>query len=128
MSENTAVLGNFQITLPAPNGASVSVSGYVYESESLESLNDRMDTCREALMRQQAILEVPVLQKEVEALERMLDDHRRAYADLLERSKAKVRLTSQDEASLRNLPVQIKQIESKLGEGKHKIASAKKAA
>lgn len=128
MSENTAVLGNFQISLPAPNGASVSISGYVYESESLDSLNERMDTCREALLRQQAILEVPVLQKEVEALERMLDDHRKAYADLLERSKAKARLTSQDEASMRNLPVQIKQIQSKLDEGKGKIASVKKAA
>jgi chromosome segregation ATPase len=128
MEQQTAVLGNFQITLPAPNGASVSVSGYVYESESLESLNERMDTCREALLRQQAILEIPVLKKEVEALERMLDDHRKAYADLLERSKAKARLTSQDEASMRNLPVQIKQIESKLKEGQGKIASVQKAA
>ena len=128
MSENTAVLGNFQINLPAPNGASVSISGYVYESESLESLNERMDTCREALLRQQAILEVPVLQKEVEALERMLDDHRKAYADLLERSKAKARLTSQDEASMRNLPVQIKQIQSKLDEGAKKIAAIRPAA
>lgn len=128
MSEQTAVLGNFQINLPAPNGASVSISGYVYESESLESLNERMDTCREALIRQQAILEVPVLQKEVEALERMLEDHRKAYADLLERSKSKARLTSQDEASMRNLPVQIKQIETKLKEGVGKIESVKKAA
>lgn len=128
MSEQTAVLGNFQINLPAPNGASVSISGYVYESESLESLNERMDTCREALIRQQAILEVPVLEKEVEALERMLEDHRKAYADLLERSKSKARLTSQDDASMRNLPVQIKQIEKKLAEGQSKIASVKKAA
>ena len=128
MSEQTAVLGNFQINLPAPNGASVSISGYVYESESLESLNERMDTCREALLRQQAILEVPVLEKEVEALERMLEDHRKAYADLLERSKSKARLTSQDDASMRNLPVQIKQIEKKLTEGQSKIASVKKAA
>jgi predicted nucleic acid-binding Zn-ribbon protein len=128
VSERNAVLGNFQINLPAPNGASVSISGYVYESESLESLNERMDTCREALIRQQAILEVPVLQKEVEALERMLEDHRKSYDDLLERSKAKHKLTSQDDASMRNLPVQIKQIETKLKEGQSKISSVKKAA
>jgi len=128
MSEKTAVLGNFQINLPAPNGASVSISGYVYEDESLESLNERMDTCREALSRQQAILEVPVLQKEVEALERMLDEHRKAYADLLERFKVKDKLTSQEQAQLTNLPVQLKQIEAKLKEGQGKIASVKKAA
>jgi uncharacterized protein YjcR len=128
MSKETAVLGNFQINLPAPNGASISISGYVYESESLDSLNERMDTCREALLRQQAILEVPVLEKEIQALERMLEDHQKAYADLLERSKAKVKLTSQDEASMRNLPVQIKQIQKKMDEGKSKVAEAKKAA
>jgi predicted nucleic acid-binding Zn-ribbon protein len=128
MSEQTAVLGNFQLNLPAPNGASVSISGYVYESESLDSLNERMDTCREALLRQQAILEVPVLQKEVEALERMLEDHRKAYADLLERSKAKSKLTSQEQAQMTNLPVQLKQIETKLKEGLGKIASVRKAA
>lgn len=127
MNEHT-VLGNFQINLPAPNGASISISSYVIEGETPEGLNERMDVYREALIRQQAILEVPVLQKEVEALERMLEDHRKAYADLLERSKSKARLTSQDEASMRNLPVQIKQIETKLKEGVGKIQSVKKAA
>jgi len=128
MKDQTAVLGNFQINLPAPNGASVSISGYVYESESLESLNERMDTCREALLRQQAILEIPVLEKAIEAQVKMLEDHRKAYADLLERSKAKYKLTSQEQAQMTNLPVQIKQIEKYLDEGKAKIASVKKAA
>jgi glutamate mutase epsilon subunit len=128
MKDQTAVLGNFQINLPAPNGASVSISGYVYEAESLESLNERMDTCREALLRQQAILEIPVLEKTIEAQARMLEDHRKAYADLLERSKAKYKLTSQEQAQMTNLPVQIKQIEKYLEEGQAKIASVKKAA
>ena len=128
MKDQTAVLGNFQINLPAPNGASVSISGYVYEAESLESLNERMDTCREALLRQQAILEIPVLEKAIEAQEKMLEDHRKAYADLLERSKAKYKLTSQEQAQMTNLPTQIKQIEKYLDEGKAKIASVKKVA
>lgn len=128
MKDQTAVLGNFQINLPAPNGASVSISGYVYEAESLESLNERMDTCREALLRQQAILEIPVLEKAIEAQVKMLEDHRKAYADLLERSKAKYKLTSQEQAQMTNLPVQIKQIEKYLEEGQAKIASVKKAA
>src|ERR1700746_793997 len=128
MKDQTAVLGNFQINLPAPNGASVSISGYVYEADSLESLNERMDTCREALLRQQAILEIPVLEKAIEAQVKMLEDHRKAYADLLERSKAKYKLTSKEQAQMTNLPTQIKQIEKYLDEGKAKIASVKKAA
>ena len=64
----TPVLGNFSISFPAPNGAQLSISGYVYADESIESLNDRMDTCREALRRQQDILERPVLQEKLEML------------------------------------------------------------
>jgi serine phosphatase RsbU (regulator of sigma subunit) len=127
MNEHT-VLGNFQINLPAPNGASVSISSYVIEGETPEGLNERMDVYREALLRQQAILEIPVLEKAIEAQVKMLEDHRKAYADLLERSKAKYKLTSQEQAQMTNLPVQIKQIEKYLDEGKAKIASVKKAA
>jgi len=128
MEKQTAVLGNFQITLPAPNGASVSVSGYVYEGESKESLDERMDLVRESLVRQQLILEVPVLEKEIQAMEHMLSNHQKAYADLLEKTKAKHKLTSQDEAAQKNYPIQIKQITSKIEEGRMKIAEVKKAA
>jgi chromosome segregation ATPase len=126
--KDTAVLGNFQINLPAPNGASVSISGYVYEAESLESLNDRMDTCREALLRQQAILELPELEKKIEMYATMLEQHQKAYAALLEKKRGKVKIASAEESQLTNLPTQIKQITSELEKGKAAIAKLKKAA
>ena len=128
MEEKTAVLGNFAINLPAPNGASISISGYVYEAESLESLNERMDTCREALMRQQAILEVPELEKKIEMLNNMLDQHQKAYASLLEKKNGGRKLASAEEGQLTNLPIQIKSISAELDKGKAKIAEVKKAA
>jgi hypothetical protein len=128
MSEQTAVLGNFQINLPAPNGASVSISGYLYDSESLESLNGRMDVCREALVRQQAILELPEIEKKIEMYETMLDQHRKAYAALLEKKRGKTRLASQEEAQLTNLPIQVKSIEVELEKGKAAVAKLKKVA
>jgi hypothetical protein len=128
MSESTPVLGNFAINLPAPNGASLSMSGYVYADESLESLNSRMDVCREALERQQAILEIPELGKKVEMLEQMLSQHQKAYAALLEKKKVRAKLASAEESQLTNLPVQIKSITTELEKGKAKIAEVKKAA
>ena len=127
MNEHT-VLGNFQFNLPAPNGATISISSYVIEGETPEGLNERMDAYREALLRQQAILEIPVLEKEIAVLEKMLNDHQLAYADVLEKKNGKGKVTSQEDASLRNLPIQIKQIQDKLDEGKGKIALVKKAA
>lgn len=127
MSESTPVLGNFAINLPAPNGASVSISGYIYEAESLESLNERMDVAREALTRQQQILELPELEKKIEMYATMLEQHQKAYASLLEKKKAGVKVASQDQAQLTNLPIQIKQITNELEKGKAAVAKLKVA-
>jgi predicted nucleic acid-binding Zn-ribbon protein len=122
MENTTAVLGNFSITLPAPNGAQLSISGYVYADESLESLNARMDTCRDALLRQQRVLEVPVLKEKLQMLEGTYADIARAYEDLLQRRKRGETLSSQDKASITNCPAQLKTIEKELEKARAKIA------
>ena len=127
MSETTAVLGNFQINLPGPNGASMSVSGYLYADESQESLDARMDTLRESLMRQQQALEIPVLEERLTQLERTKTQIMEAYADLLEKQKRKA-LPSAEASHLKNYPTQIKHIDEEIEKGKVKIASVKKAA
>ncbi|SRR5260370_402124 len=127
MSKETAVLGNFQINLPGPNGASMSVSGYMYADESKESLDDRMDTLRESLLRQQQALEIPVLEERLTQLERTKAQILEAYADLLEKNKRKT-LPSAEASHLKNYPTQIKHIDEEIEKGKSKIASVKKAA
>lgn len=128
LDNSTAVLGNFQINLPGPNGASLSVSGYMYAEESLESLNARMDACREALARQQAILEIPVLEENIKQLERQLEVTQKAYAELLEKRKVNAKMSSQDQAAFSNYPNQIKFIQNELDKGKAKVESVRKAA
>jgi len=123
----TPVIGNFSITLPAPNGAQLSVSGYLYGNESKESLDDRMDICRESLARQQRILEIPVLEEKMKMLAQTKADIEAAYVDLLERRKKKSSLTSQETASMTNYPTQIKTIEKELEKARTKIDEARKA-
>jgi hypothetical protein len=127
MEDKTAVLGNFSINMPGPNGASLSISGYVYADESKESLDDRIDTCREVLTRQQQALEVPVLEEKLAQLERTKLQIQEAYADLLEKSKRKT-LASAEAPHLKNYPMQIKHIDEEIEKGRTKIASVKKAA
>jgi predicted nucleic acid-binding Zn-ribbon protein len=126
------VIGNFSITLPAPNQAQLSASGYLVEGEDKASLDARMDTVREALQRQQRMLEIPVLEAHIEQYEKARDDIERAYADLLERQKAKAAgrsgakaLSSQDQANLKNAPQQLKGIEAELEKARKKIAAAR---
>ncbi|WP_322040099.1 hypothetical protein [Burkholderia diffusa] len=129
------VIGNFTITLPAPNQAQLSASGYLVEGESKDSLDSRMDLVREALQRQQRMLEIPVLEAHIEQWEKARDDVARAYADLLERHNAKSSgkagskaLSSQEQANLKNAPQQLKGIEAELEKARKKIADARAGA
>ncbi|WP_146125773.1 hypothetical protein [Burkholderia ambifaria] len=129
------VIGNFTITLPAPNQAQLSASGYLVEGESKDSLDSRMDMVREALQRQQRMLEIPVLEAHIEQWEKARDDVARAYADLLERHNAKTAgkagskaLSSQEQANLKNAPQQLKGIETELAKARQKIADARAGA
>ncbi|QVN18760.1 hypothetical protein [Burkholderia pyrrocinia] len=129
------VIGNFTITLPAPNQAQLSASGYLVEGESKDSLDSRMDLAREALQRQQRMLEIPVLEAHIEQWEKARDDVARAYADLLERHNAKTAgkagskaLSSQEQANLKNAPQQLKGIEAELSKARQKIADARAGA
>lgn len=127
MTKETAVLGNFSLTLPGPNGASMQISGYLYADESIDSLNERMDTCREALARQQQALEIPVLEERIVQLERQKQDVQRAYADLLEKQKAK-KLASAEQPHLKNYPHMLKNLDEEIEKGRAKIAAVQKAA
>lgn len=131
MSENSQdgavpVIGNFSFTLPAPNGAQLSISGYVYGSESKGSLDERMDLCRASLERQQRLMEIPVLEAQLEHLEKAKVDMEKAYVDLLERQKkAPKTLPSQEQANLRNYPLQIKGVDAQIEKARSKIAEAR---
>ena len=118
---------NFQITLPAPNGASLQISGYVYADESRDSLDERIDVMREVLVRQQQALEIPVLEERMAQLERTKVQIMEAYADLLEKQKRKT-LPSAEASHLKNYPTQLKHIEEEIEKGKAKIAVVKKVA
>ena len=127
MDQKTAVLGNFQINMPGPNGASLSISGYLYADESQDSLDARMDVCRNSLARQQQALEIPVLEERLGQLERTKIQIMEAYADLMEKQKRK-QLPSAEASHLKNYPTQIKNIDEEIAKGKAKIGMVKKAA
>lgn len=118
------ITGNFEISLQAPDGAALRITGYVYAGEASDSLNERIDVCREALLRQRRKLEVPALQKTMEANEDLLTQMKSAYAGLLESKQSGKKMTSQELTQLSNAPVQIKDMERRMQAGKDAIAKA----
>jgi hypothetical protein len=114
------ITGNFEITLPAPNGASLRITGYVYAGEDNVSLNDRMDVCRDSLLRQQQVLEKPVLEERVKMLKEQEAHIEKAYVDLLEKNKKRT-LPSAEAQHLQNYPTQLKQIKAEILKGEAKL-------
>lgn len=118
------ITGNFEISLQAPDGAALRITGYVYAGEAADSLNERVDICREVLLRQRRKLEVPALEKAMEANSDLLLQMRTAYASLLESKKSGKKLTSQELTQLANAPIQIKEMERRMQTGNDAIAKA----
>jgi hypothetical protein len=114
------ITGTFTMTMPAPNGAQLQIQGYLYAGEAEESVNTRMDLCRDALRRQQDILERPVLEEKLAMLVRTEEQIQHAYLELLEQKKRKS-LPSQQEQNLKNYPVQLKQLREEIAKAHAKL-------
>lgn len=118
------ITGNFEISLQAPDGAALRITGYVYAGEDTVSLNARIDLCRESLLRQRRKLEVPAIEKTMEAMEAQLGHVERAYGDLLEKKAGRDKMSSTDSTALLNYPQQIKHLTAEIAKGRATIAKA----
>jgi predicted nucleic acid-binding Zn-ribbon protein len=122
------IMGNFNLTAQLPNGRGIQVSGYVFDGESIESLNGRMDLVQEAIERQRARAEIP----ELEAKREQMIGHMRGLKDSISemehRQREKHNLTSQEELNLRNHRTNITRINEEIEKGGEAIAVAKRKA
>lgn len=125
-NHSAAILGNFDMSMPGPNGATLRITGYMYEGDTDVDLNGRMDACRKALQRQQEILEKPVLEARVKMLTQQEDHVAKAYLELMEKSKHKT-INGPDAAHLKNYPEQLKQLREEIVKGEAALLAIKSA-
>lgn len=122
-----AILGNFTLTAQLPNGRSMNVAGYMYEGESLESLNGRLDLMQEAIERQRHRCEIPELEARREQMVQQLDSVRSIIAELEEKQRG-AHLSSQEKLNLNTMRENIRKINGDIEKGGVAIAEAKKKA
>lgn len=82
------VTGNFTIQATMPNGKSMNVSGYLYEGESVESVNQRVSLFQDIVDFQRTRAEIPELELKVAAAEKRLDEIKTHYAVIIKRRDA----------------------------------------
>ena len=124
------ITGNFTLTaqLAGSSGRSVSVAGYIYDAESAESLNARMDVIQEVIERQRTRCEIPELEAKREQMVKGLEQARDVLAEMEQRRKNGERLTSNELLSVQNMRVNIKKVSDEIDKGAVAIAEAKKKA
>lgn len=132
MSEQTinpaglAVTGNFQLNAQMPNGKAFSISGYIYDTESKESLDARVDLLHDVLDRQRLRAEIPELEaKHAQGVLQLT-----SMRDILLAQDAKIKegikLTGAERQQHSQLAVSIARVQEDIDKGTEAIARAKR--
>lgn len=131
-SANTAqnaITGNFNLTaqLAGSSGRTIAIAGYIYDGESKESLNDRLDILQEIIERQRSRAEIPELEAKREQMVKGLAQARDVLAEL-EEKQASGNISSQERMNLKNMRVNIAKVNEEIEKGAEAIQEAKKKA
>lgn len=125
-----AITGNFslQAQLAGQSGRSMSVSGYIYDGESKESLDARLDLLQEVIERQRTRSEIPELEAKREQMIKGLEQAREIMAELETKKNSGTGLSSQERMQLQNMRTNISKVSEEVVKGTKAIAEAKQKA
>lgn len=129
VAPSPTIFGNFNLQAQLPNGRSIAISGYVFEKESVESLNDRLDQMQECIERQRARCEIPELEAKLELLDKQMRDYLDHLEGIEQKSKtAGQTLSSQERMTLGQRKVNMERFKKELTKGEEAIVTAKRKA
>lgn len=121
-----AVTGNFELSANMPNGKSLRISGYIYDGETRESLDQRLDLLGTVVDRQRTIAEIPELELKVSASIDRLDELRAHYKVLLDKKERTPKgLSSQEKSALDVMDVNVNHQMETIEKGRRAVAEAK---
>lgn len=123
-----AVMGNFSLQAQLPNGKMFTVSGYLFDGESVQSLNQRLDLLHDVTDRQRTRAEIPELEIKRDRILEALGQMKDVLGNLEDRKLKGDKLTSNDKMTLNNMSVSIVKARDDLEKGNAAIAEAKRKA
>lgn len=119
------VTGNFTITATMPQGKNINVCGYLYEGESVESVNDRVNVFHDIVDFQRTRSEIPELQLKLEGSIKRLEEIKGHYSVLLDKQNKGGKITSQEKQALSVMDINVKKHLEDIEDGKKVIAEAR---
>lgn len=116
-----AITGQFTLNAQLPQGKTFAVTGYIYDGESKESLNQRIDLLHDVVDRQRTRAEIPEIEAKVNQTVEALKGNKIHYALLLDKRDKGQKLTPQEREQLRVMDVNTKAFEEKIAEGRARL-------
>lgn len=122
-----AIMGQFSLNaaLAGNSGRSLAITGYIFEGESRESLEARLDLLQEITERQRIRCEIPELEAKRDQMIKALDQAREVLAGMADKEKAGDKLSSQERMNMRNLQTNIQKTSEEIDKGTAAIRDAK---
>ena len=120
-----AVMGNFSIGAQMANGKSFSVSGYLFDKESEESLNARLDILHDVTDRQRLRSEIPELEAKRDQMIKQLDQIKEHMLAIEKKKATGKPLPTQERVALENINVNLEKLQKDIDKGAVAIAEAK---
>lgn len=120
-----AVMGNFNLTAQLPQGQTISFTGYMFEGESVESLNGRIDLLNGVMLRQRGIAEIPELELVLETKVKRLDELRAHYAALEHIKSTGGKLKTDQMQMLSQMDINLKHLTDEIAKGAKAVSDLK---
>lgn len=127
-TKSAAVLGNFQLSAQLPNGQSLAFTGYVFDGESKEAVESRVDIFQDVIARQRARCEVPELEARLDMALKNMRQMNEALTGLENKQDGGVKLTAQEKQTINNLRVNLRQANEDIEKGKKSIDDTRRKA
>ena len=122
-----AVTGNFTLTAQLPQGKSLSISGYLYDRESFESVSARIDVLHDALDRQRTRAEIPELEVKMDQSVARLEEIKTHYAAMDKKQSSGMKLTKQELDFLNVRDINVNKHLDDIEKGRKAVADARAA-
>ena len=120
------VTGNFSLTATLPQGKQMTISGYLYDGESFESVNEKVDLLSDVIERQRQRAEIPELELKREHLIRQFEAFKDHLVALEAKKRAGKKLTGQEQLALENIQNNIAKVQEDIEKGQIAIDEQKR--
>jgi hypothetical protein len=123
-----AITGQFVLDaqLAGSSGRRMTITGYLYDGESKESVEDRIDLLQEIIERQRIRSEIPELEAKREQMVKGMMQAREVLAELEDKQKRGEQLSSQERLNIKNMRVNIGKVNEEIDKGTAAIVEAKR--